>query len=171
MGRPPPEGEPPSMAAARAARLAAALARCVDVSAGTLWRVREDAWVQRLEKGYRSTRSWHPGLSLRQGRPPASLYEQVPMLHGSSGSGHGFVVRGVTRQLGPAHATHFGHFAPVSFAVVDLVGVAALASEAPPLAGFGLDRYAVTVNHDKPRVTADEYRCMESWARQRRFWS
>jgi hypothetical protein len=172
MGKPSPVGEPPSQAAASAARLAAALARCLDVSIGTVWRIREDAWRDYLAHYDGEKRDWHPGLSVRA-EPVSSLYEMIPLLFGSSSWTGPVPVRGLTRERGPRSLTWFGRrVQPAYFPVPEFADPRpSPRSRAHPgeLVGRDLDRYRVAVNHDKPRLDPDELEDLKRWARSRRL--
>jgi len=66
--------------AVRQERLARLL-ELAGIESGTLWKVREDIWMEAFE--YDSARKHHPGLCLRE-RKTANFYEPIPMLQGGS---------------------------------------------------------------------------------------
>lgn len=149
-------------------RLSAMLATCLDTSIGTLWRVREDIWVNQLRNAirYRAQRKWHPGLSLRR-RSAASVYEYIPMLHGSSGRRGPVVVKGITREKGPDYDCSFGRIVrPAAILGRELVD----AADEPPfeIAPHSRLRYRrVVQNCDKPRISDHELQSLKAWAKRR----
>ena len=149
-------------------RLSAMLATCLDTSMGTLWKVREDIWKAELSKvvRYVAKRHSHPGLSIRI-RPVTSVYERIPMLHGTSGSQGPLVVKGLTRARGPNYPTTFGRIVkPASILGRELVDVA----DEPPfeVGPHSPLRYRrVLQNGDKPRVSDRELQSLKTWARKK----
>jgi hypothetical protein len=159
--------EPLSMKAVQAARMSQLLAKCLDVGFGTLWRVREDFWLENLPTyDKESDRRWHPAISLRL-KPLQTLYEMVPVLHGTSGSQGPVVVRGLTKEKGLAYQTSFGGLAPIPAAGHEFVqknlapGVdGSRLFMQPPLAGR-----RICGNVDKPRCHLPELRQLRKWAK------
>jgi Ni,Fe-hydrogenase III component G len=153
---------------ARDERLSAALAVCFDTRMGTLWRVREDLWAEQMAgiAQYTAKRQWHPGVSLRQ-KPVRSVYEYIPMLHGTSGDQGPIVVRGITKREGPDYPTSFGRI--VSPALVSAREIVDDLGEPP--AGIPdydplMDRRVVS-NHDKPRLNPSEMKALTDWAEKK----
>ena len=147
--------------------------RCLDVSLGTVWRVREDLWreaFRRMGQPYdeHSARRWHPAVSLRE-YPPASLHEFVPMLHGTSSDAGPVVVRGLTRECGELHPTSFGNI--VSPAQIGLHEITSRDSAAPRdrLTGHWFDFKRVAHNSHKLKLDAGELASLRAWATRRRI--
>ena len=70
-----------------------------DFSTGTLWRVREDIWINNLSKyDKESSRKWHPGLSIANQKTNLGNETTIPVLHGSSGKSGPVVVAGITSE-------------------------------------------------------------------------
>ncbi len=126
----------------------------VDVSRGTLWRVREDVWKE-TSRSYdqHSTRQFHPGLSLLD-KPPSSGYDQIPMAHGTSGTQGPVVARGLTAEKGPDHPTSFGHL----ITPVPLRDFLRPAADRDPdlLTGHWDEHSRIVPNFDKLRLDAEE---------------
>lgn len=147
------------------------LAVCVDVSFGTVWRVREDLWRDSFRQSgqrydERGTRRWHPGLSMRN-QPPVSLHEFVPMLFGTTGDRGPVVVRGLSRELGPTHPAEFGRILrPAPFALREFVSPAV---DAPrnQLFGHWFDRMRIERNSYKPKLDGTELASLQTWAKDR----
>ena len=83
----------------------------VDVSLGTMWRVREWRWKQviprELDYDLDSKAFEHPGISIFDQPPPYSWF--IPMLHGRSmGTSRSVWVSGFSRD-DPQRLTAFGH--------------------------------------------------------------
>jgi len=143
----------------------------IDMSLGTVWRIREELWketflLQGQAYDLESTRHWHPGLSLRVA-PLKSVHEYVPMLHGSSGAEGPVVVKGLTREKGSDYPTSFGKI--VRPAKVTVKAATSLASDAKrgQLEGRMSDRVLVCVNLDKPRLDEGELDNLRTWAENR----
>ncbi len=140
--------DPVTMSEARAIRnFKAVCYLAVDTCVGTLWWVEEDFWKKKLGAVYdlASTRKGHPGLSIRQ-RPPASPYEMIPMLHGSTGNRGPVRVEGLSDE--PDHLTSFGSLRPVG-------------------AGMDLFFYAIRQNRHKPRLDQKEQAALLNWLKQK----
>jgi hypothetical protein len=144
---------------------------CLDVSLGTVWRVREDLWRETFRaQGQRydehGTRCWHPGLSLRE-QPVSSLHEYVPMLFGATGEHGPVVVRGLSRERGPAHATSFGRI--LRPAHLSVRAMTSPPSDAPAdrLTGPWFDRSRVSRNAHKPKLDQNELENLRAWAQRR----
>ncbi len=152
-------------------RVSQLLNACIDMSFGTVWRIREELWketflLQGQAYDLESTRHWHPGLSLRVA-PLTSVHEYVPMLHGSSGDGGPVVVRGLTREKAHDYPTSFGKI--VRPAKVTVKAATSLASDAKTkqLEGRMSDRTLVSGNLYKPRLDEDELEDLRTWAENR----
>ncbi len=149
-----------------AERQTALLATCVSTGFGTLWRVREDLWADKLANvvRYVAKRQWHPGVSLRI-KPATSLFEYIPMLHGTSGAEGPVVVSGITLHKGPDHKTSFGRIlkpAPVCCGEIFEVSKSPVADVPKDDA---LRSRRVAPNCDKSRVDVDEEQSLVEWAR------
>ena len=145
------------------------LAKCLDVSLGTLWRLREDLGEEQLIRyDLRSRHICHPGLSLRTS-PPQSLVEFVPMLHGMSGDHGPVVARGLTQETGPNHPTSFGCLLfPVR------LSARAIASRRKPFqsgrgAGAFFHHRRIYANAWKPCLENGELKQLKAWAHSRRL--
>lgn len=156
---------------AKEKRLSRLLDTCIDMSFGTVWRVREEIWKQSFrQQGQRydweSDRKWHPGVSLRS-TPLTNVHEYAPMLHGSSGDHGPVVVRGLTHDVDSDYATSFGRIVrPAKVAFKDATSAArAVCKE--DLEGRLIDRTLVSANLDKPRLTATELEDLRGWAKNR----
>ena len=72
-----------------------------DVSAGTLWRVRDDVWEKNLEvANYYAKRKWHPGLSIlfKNNEQDGTKDDTVPVLFGTSGKSGKILVKGISNE-------------------------------------------------------------------------
>jgi hypothetical protein len=133
-----------------------------DYMAGSLWKVREDLWQAKLGDKYdqNSTRQWHPGLSIKQGR--ITSYEAIPILFGTS-SGDKFssiIVKNVTEEEGAEKKTYFGKFiAPMQ--VADITGQNSPKTD--KLVGYNLELKQIVINHHKPKLTGSEMNQLEQW--------
>ena len=152
-------------------RVSQLLNACIDMTFGTVWRIREELWketfwLQGQAYDLDSTRHWHPGLSLRI-TPLTSVHEYIPMLHGSSGDEGPVVVRGLTREKAHDHPTSFGKI--VRPAKVTAKAATSLASDVrkEQLEGRMSDRTLVSANLDKPRLDAAELEDLRRWAENR----
>ncbi len=156
---------------ARNIRLHRLLETCIDVSFGTVWRVREELWRERFrEEGQpydeEGTRQWHPGISMWES-PLASLFEFLPMLHGSTGDHGPVVVRGLTRECGPAHPTSFGRIVrPARISAKEITSTCPDAQK-NRLTGWMIYRRRVTANLHKPKLDQSELAELRSWAKRR----
>ena len=163
--------QPASHEDVRKLRILRLLQTCLDVSLGTVWRVREDLWRERFQQqdqryDQHGTRTWHPAVSLRQG-PLTSLHEIIPMLHGSTGDGGPVVVRGLTRERGSLHATSFGRVVrPAKITATEITSPAPDAKR-DTLTGSFFERQRVFVNFDKPRLAEVELADLRTWAQKR----
>ncbi len=128
---------------------------------GTLWRVREDVWIENANCQYdvRSTRKWHPGLSFGLSPEQLQCGMAVPMAHGTSGRHGPIVVRGITARQGPDYATSFGSV----IAPIDLLdfGSAPEKRDKNLLTGEWWEFSRVSVNWDKRKLTALEQAALE----------
>ena len=147
----------------------------MDVSFGTVWRVREDFWQgafavagQRYDEG--SLRRWHPGVSLRAPDEPVhSPYDYVPLLHGTTGESGPVVARGLTKEQGPAHPTSFGRIVAPALAAVNDITRPAPDADADRPAGYWQDYKVISANLDKPRFDPAETAALRAWAVRRRL--
>ena len=152
-------------------RLERLLQLCLDVSFGTVWRVREDLWretfrAHRQRYDEDGTRCWHPALSLRE-QPVTSLHEYVPMLFGATGEHGPVVVRGLSYERGPAHPTSFGRILrPAPLSVREITSPAPDAP-ADRLTGRWFERSRVSRNAHKPKLDQGELDDLRAWAQRR----
>lgn len=145
------EDSPLSYEEARRNRCESLLRTVLDFTLGTLWWVKESLWLEVLPDGYdrHSTREGHPGLSIRR-FPVEDLYDQAPMLHGSS-RGSGIKVRGLTPDE-PERRTAFGPLlAPVPVHEV-------FDDDSAP---------RLRQNLYKPRVTSEERKALDGFLQKR----
>lgn len=153
--------------AIHADRVRRLLAIAVDVSLGTVWRVREDVWDDRIRSyDHESTRMWHPGVSLRL-KPLVNLQEAIPLLHGTSGEQGPVVARGLTEECGPNHATSFGHLIRPAQVGADHLVEPDPSADPRETDGPWFRRKRVAANLHKPRFDPSERAELESWARER----
>ena len=141
----------------------------LDFTAGTLWRVREDVWKDKLGEDYdqESTRTWHPGLSIRK-KQPQGFYEMIPMLHGTSANTGEVIVKGLTPDKGDYHTTSFGHLAPASVrSGMVFTADKVMPGEKPE--GRWHDHNPITKNHWKPRLNEWEHNQLIEFLRRRRL--
>ena len=113
---------------------------------GSLWWVEENLWKTTIKKyDMHSMRKNHPGLSVRR-IPPASPYETVPLLHGTSNRTKGVQVRGLSGDRDKI--TYFGKIRPVP---------------------ISLESFLRTVfpNRMKPILEQDELESLENWLAKR----
>lgn len=149
--------------------MAQLLAAVLDVSFGTIWRVREDLWKAH-QAGYHlaSSRTWHPGVSIRrQDAGGVALWDAVPMLHGTSGDAGPVVVRGISDGSDSGKATSFGRLvAPARFGVGEFVSRAPDA-KAGDVEGPWFRRRKISANLPKPKLEPKEVAELGAWARER----
>lgn len=136
-----------------------------DYLAGTLWRVREDMWIAKIPGYTDSSRKWHPALSVR--KTPLNSLETIPMLLGTSKKSGGKIkIKGISKELGSDHVTHFGKrlvpFSPADFCSHD--------KKAGQTSEMMTDIKPVCVNFDKKRITDDEMKQLESWMKEKGLW-
>jgi len=117
---------------------------------GTVWWVDEMLWKERI-KTYdpHSTKSGHPGVSIREDRPSITG-ELIPMLHGTSGSQGPVVVRGLFASYPVDYPTSVGK--PIA-----------------PIPGMEFDGSArrVRVNRNKPHLEPEEEEALKNWAQKK----
>jgi len=150
-------------------RVSKVLSTCLDMSLGTVWRVRESLWKECFRQQgepYDSDREWHPGVSLRAA-PLTCVNEFIPMLYGSSGAHGPVVARGLSREKGPHHPTSFGGIVrPARVCFKDATAkMRALGKR--DLEGRMIDRSPVSANLDKPRLSEAELADLRRWAKAR----
>jgi hypothetical protein len=154
--------QPPSYEQSRAKRMANLLTTCLDVSVGAVWWVNEDILKERLPHyDQDSTREGHPCVSLRTG-PARSLYDNVPMLFGTSGGQGPVVARGLTKGS-PNYATSFGEIIqPARLTVWEYVG-RKRRSEDELESSTKDTSWRVRPNAWKPRFNDSEMAALEEW--------
>jgi len=104
-------------------RLLQAINFLMDYSMGTIWRVDESIWQSKIRK-YRSTRKWHPGLSLSQASA-TYIHDTIPMLQGTSvkHNSEALTVHGLTEERGSLYPTYFGRILrPVRIEIIKSIG-------------------------------------------------
>ena len=145
-------------------RLLAMFNSFYNYSVGTLWKVREDLWKEKLSKDYNSSRKWHPALSVRNGKI-TTTYDRIPILFGTSKGKHKrhVVVKGVTREGGKNKLTFFGKFI-VPMYMADFTGQN---SQPRNLTGWELDSRPIVKNCDKPKLTDDEFNQLKNWMKKK----
>lgn len=119
----------------------------LDITVGTLWWVQEAFWKKSYPEIYdqQSTRDAHPGLSIQQ-RFPATPFEMIPMLHGTSGS------------QGPLRATGISD---------DSDHVTSFGSMRPAMAGLNIFYSLIKPNKYKPRLDHKEHAALLNWMKQK----
>ena len=138
-----------------------------DFTRGTIWKIRENEWKEKLGDKYdqKSVRIWHPGLSIKK-KQPRTFYELVPILHGSTGNRNGVVVKGLTSFRGENHTTVFRDIGPSSFQVGAVFkGDKIMPGEKP--AGYWYEHNAVAQNHWKPKLDEDEQKSLLDFLKKR----
>lgn len=140
----------------------------LDTSLGTLWRVRENVWAEKIAN-YSSNRKFHPGLSVNEAKAHEGR-EYVPLLHGTSRHhGNCVVVLGFTKDE-PEHRTYFGQIRPAKIeASLFTSGATTLWRDDPDWTR----RAAVVLNHDKPWISEIEEAELLLWLaakRERQPW-
>ena len=138
-----------------------------DFTRGTIWKIRENEWKEKLGSKYdqKSKRFWHPGLSIKK-KQPRNFYELIPVLHGSSGNRDGVVASGLTSRRGEYHTTVFRDIGPSFFQVGDVFkGDKIMPGEKPT--GNWYQHNAVAKNHWKPRLDEDEQRSLLNFLNRR----
>lgn len=162
---------PPTLEEVQKKRISELLKTCVDMSFGSVWCIQETVWIKTfLKEGQRydenSKRKWHPGVSLRT-TPLTSVYEYIPMLHGSSGDHGPVIVRGLTPNVDADYATSFGRIVrPAKVAVTDATSSAPTVCK-EHLVGRMIDRSMVSANLHKPRLNEAELEDLRLWAKNR----
>lgn len=140
------------------------------VDEGTLWRVRENVWIEKLTRYDKNSKSkWHPGLSTLA-RKPESGDDVVPLLHGTSVKKGPVVVEGISAGEGysPDHKAFFGHLvAPVR------IPVRVLSEKFLEAGPFGSEiddlwykDYSVVPNVEKARISEDEHEQLTGFLRK-----
>ena len=147
-----------------------------DLGMGTLWRVKEEIWKQKLEiRNYASDRKWHPGLSIFKqrdlGGERRTVEETVPILYGSSGKKGPVVVKGISNdgKYDDGHTCVFGKIiAPI------LLGESKLEEKDRKDGPFGTElddlwykEFDVVPNRQKPRVNDEEYAQLENFLKRK----
>lgn len=150
-------------------RLSRLLSARLDMSLGTVWRVRESLWKECFRQQgqpYDSDREWHPGVSLRD-TPLTCVNEFIPMLHGSSGDHGPVVARGLSFEKGPDYPTSFGGIVRPAKVCFKDANTSTAAAEKAGLEGRMIDRLPVSANLDKPRFNEAELADLRAWAKAR----
>jgi hypothetical protein len=147
-------------------RLSRLLSACLDMSLGTVWRVRESLWkdcFRQQGQRYDSDREWHPGVSLRV-MPLTCVNEFIPMLHGTSGYHGPVVARGLSLEKGADHPTSFGGIVRPAKVCFKDANAHTQDPENVDLEGRMIDRLPVSANLDKPRLSEAELADLRRWA-------
>ena len=161
-----PQGEqrqPPSYEESRARRMAVLLTTGLDVSLGAVWWVNEQILKERLPHyDQDSTREGHPCVSLRAGLA-RSLYDNVPMLFGTSGNQGPVVARGLTKGS-PKYATSFGQIIqPARLTVWEYVTRKRRSEDELESSIEDDTWWPVRPNAWKPRFNDTEMAALEEW--------
>ena len=153
---------------------------------GALWWGRDDAIKEQCNSFVtRADRIGHPLLSVRQGEIE-NRYETIPMLVGTSGNSMDamqrlrcMAVSGLTSE-DPAHKTYFGSIIQPILPPVEEMMDAVSPKKGDIVEEEGLFRDGETArfkkrpwhnshrlwpNHDKPSVSEDEMKALESWCK------
>ena len=132
-----------------------------DFSTGTLWRVREDVWINSLSKYDKgSSRKWHPGLSVANNKSNLDNEATIPVLHGRSGTSGPVVVTGISNEepYSEDHQSVFGkilHPVPLKREKMEELDSSGEVLN-QDLGSRWYDTYEVVPNRYKPRINADE---------------
>jgi len=139
-----------------------------DFSTGTLWRVREDIWINNLSKyDKESSRKWHPGLSIANQKTNLGNETTIPVLHGSSGKSGPVVVAGITSEepYSEDHKCVFGKILqPVLLnrsKMEELDRTGEVFNQ--DLGKRWYETFEVIPNRYKPRINADENNQLKSF--------
>ena len=132
-----------------------------DFGPGTLWRVREDVWINSLSKyDKESSRKWHPGLSVANNKSNLDNEATIPVLHGRSGTSGPVVVTGISNEE-PYSEDHQSVFGKILHPVLlkrekmeELDSSGEVLNQ--DLGSRWYDTYEVVPNRYKPRINADE---------------
>lgn len=128
-----------------------ALRALCDMTRGSLWWVRERIWEKNLGSRYKrpkKERQGHFGLNIRMA-PPESPYEQMPMLHGTSGRKGPVVAKGLSTDTPPDYCTSFGHLGPAEMKIGDFRS------------------QGIQPNRHKPRLDSGEMAVLSAWLEKR----
>lgn len=128
-----------------------ALRALCDMTRGSLWWVREAIWEKNLGARYRrpkEDRKGHFGLNIRLA-PPDSPYEQMPMLHGTSGRSGPVVATGLAADKPSDYCTSFGHLGPAEMEIGDF------------------RKQGIMPNRHKPRLDSAEMVVFSAWLEKR----
>ena len=134
------------------------------IGAGTLWKVREDIWMEAFD--YESDRKHHPGLCLRD-RKTSNFYEPIIMLQGGSGRQNfdDIAVKGFGSGKSEHAMTYFGgQIAPVP---VRQFVKPAEDWDRNQVAGNWWESSQVVANPDKPRLDEGETKQAVTWIKRR----
>ena len=145
-----------------------------DVSAGSLWRVREDVWKDNLRvSNYTSDRKWHPGLSiLAEKNKQNDNEETVPVLFGTSGKRGMILVRGISndKKYGKTHTCVFGKIiAPIALSKKKLweqeIKYGLFHGHLNDDPWF--EEFEVIPNREKPRLDSGEQEQLEKFLKEK----
>ena len=145
-----------------------------DLSAGTLWRVREDVWEKNLRVSeYTSNRKWHPGLSILAKKNTQNDNEEtVPLLFGTSGKKGKILVRGISndKKYGKTHTCVFGKIiAPIALSKEKLweqeIIYGLFHSNLNEKNWF--EEFEVIPNREKPRLDSGEQEQLEKFLKEK----
>jgi len=134
------------------------------IESGTLWKVREDIWMDAFD--YESGRKHHPGLCLRE-RKTANFYEPIPMLQGGSKQRNfdDIAVKGFGAGKSEHSMTYFGgQVAPVP---VQQFVKPAEDWDRDQVEGNWWESSQVVANPDKHRLDEAEMSQAVTWAKRR----
>ena len=139
-----------------------------DFGAGTLWRVREDVWINSLSKyDKESSRKWHPGLSVANNTSNLDNEATIPVLHGRSGKSGPIVVTGISNEepYSEDHQSVFGkilHPVPLKREKMEELDSSGEVLN-QDLGSRWYDTYEVVPNRYKPRINTDENNQLQSF--------
>ena len=143
-----------------------------DFGKGTLWRVREDVWINNLRKyDKESSRKWHPGLSVANNKSNLDNEATIPVLHGRSGKSGPVVVTGITSEepYSEDHKCVFGKILqPVLFKrgkMEELDRAGEVFNQ--DLGNRWYESFEVIHNRYKPRINADENNQLQSFLKRK----
>ena len=139
-----------------------------DFGAGTLWRVREDVWINSLSKyDKESSRRWHPGLSVANNKSNLDNEATIPVLHGRSRKSGPVVVTGISNEepYSDVHKCVFGKILQPVLINKNKMEELDRTGEVfhQDLGNRWYETFEVIPNRYKPRINADENNQLQSF--------
>lgn len=142
----------------------------LDTSLGTLWWIREDVWISKIQD-YHSNRRSHPGMSVSESSFTQAK-EYVQMLHGRSRRhGSSVTVQGLEGNH-PDRITYFHSIGPAAVRI-EARYFTPKTTELRPNDPDWTEHAAIVANNSKPRINPDEKEELLRWLaakRERQPW-